>query len=184
MFISFGGLEPLSGDPQQFHLEDQCRTARNAWLGELAVTHFGGDVELPFIAYVHLLHGDDPTLDQVAKPASQRYAASAAVELFPVDGLPCVVGGDDAADRRFRARRVPFVHHFVVDTLGQRLDARFLRLLLKPLLVRLYVLLFRHFFCVLIFDTILVKNPQSLAIKGGYCRIFVLYNWFVGIIQS
>ena len=108
----------LSGDPQQFHLEDQCRTARNAWLGELAVTHFGGDVELPFIAYVHLLHGDDPTLDQVAKPASQRHAATAAVELFTVDGLPRVVGGDDAADRRVCTSLVAFAQHLVVDTLG------------------------------------------------------------------
>ena len=64
--VIYGIVMILSCDPQQFHLEDQCRTARNAWLGELSVTHFGGDVELPFIAYVHLLHGDDPTLDQVA----------------------------------------------------------------------------------------------------------------------
>ena len=42
--------------------------------------------KLPLVADMHLLDSDDPALDEVAKSASQRYTATAAVELLPVDG--------------------------------------------------------------------------------------------------
>ena len=37
---------------------------------ELSITHFGRDVNLPLVANMHLLDGDDPALNEVAKSAS------------------------------------------------------------------------------------------------------------------
>ena len=56
-------------DGEQFDVEDEGGAARDAGLGEFAVAHFGGDVDLPSVADVHLLHGDNPALDKVAPSA-------------------------------------------------------------------------------------------------------------------
>ena len=74
-------------DGEQFDVEDEGGAAGDARLGKLAVAHLGGDVDLPSIADVHLLHGDNPALDEVAQPARQGHVATAAVECRPIDGL-------------------------------------------------------------------------------------------------
>ena len=87
----------ISTYPQQFNLKYQGRAAWDAWLGELPIAHFGRDVNLPFVTDVHVLHGDDPTLDKVAEPLSQGHATTTAVKLLSVDGSARIVCRDDAA---------------------------------------------------------------------------------------
>ena len=113
-------------DGEQFDVEDEGGAAGDAGLGELAVAHLGGDVDLPSVADVHLLHGDDPALDEVAQPARQGHVATAAVECRPIDGLARVMGGDYAAGRGSRTRRVSLGQHLVINALRQRLHAVFL----------------------------------------------------------
>ena len=86
-----------SNSTQQFNLKYQGGAASDAWLGELPIAHFGRDVDLPFVTDVHVLHGDDPTLDKVAEPLSQGHTAAAAVKLLSVDGPARIVCRDDAA---------------------------------------------------------------------------------------
>ena len=54
-------------------------------------------VILPLVADVHLLHGNDPALDQVTETASQWHTATATVELLAVDGLTRVVRRNDTS---------------------------------------------------------------------------------------
>ena len=55
---------------------------------------------------MHLLDGNDPALDEVTQAASQRYTATAAVELLAVNRLACIVGSDDAANRWLRTIQI------------------------------------------------------------------------------
>jgi len=66
-------------------------------LGELPITHLGRDVKLPFVTYVHVLHGDDPTLDKVAETVNQGHTTVAAVKLLSIDGPAHIVCRDDAS---------------------------------------------------------------------------------------
>ncbi len=40
---------------------------------KLAVAHLGGDIDLPSATDVHLLHGENPALDEVAQAARQGH---------------------------------------------------------------------------------------------------------------
>ena len=84
-----------SGYSKQFNLKNQGGAAGDAGLRELAVSHFRRDVHLPFVAHAHLLHGDNPSLNQVAQAEGYGCAAAAAVKLLAVDGPSRVVRGDD-----------------------------------------------------------------------------------------
>ena len=86
-------------DGEEFDVEDEGGAAWDAGLGEFAVAHLGGDIDFPSVADVHVLHGNDPALDEVAQPARQGHLATAAVESRSVDGLACVMGGNHAAGR-------------------------------------------------------------------------------------
>ena len=68
-----------------------------------SIAHFSRYVEFPFVADVHLLHGDNPALYQVTESASQRNAATTTVKLLAIDGLACVVGCNNTAYRRLWA---------------------------------------------------------------------------------
>lgn len=57
-----GGL----GYGEELDFEDEGGATGDAGDGAGTVAEFGGDVDLPFVAGMHLLHGDDPTLDEVA----------------------------------------------------------------------------------------------------------------------
>ena len=74
-------------DGEQLDVEDEGGAAGNAWLREFAVSHFGRDIDFPSVADVHLLHGDNPALDEVTQSASQGHVATAAVECRPIDSL-------------------------------------------------------------------------------------------------
>ena len=43
-----------------------------------------------FVTNVHLLHGDDPALNEVTEPTSQRHTATAAVKLLAIDCFACM----------------------------------------------------------------------------------------------
>ena len=66
-----------SVDGEQFDVEDEGGAAGDTGLGKFAVAHFGGDVDFPSVADVHLLHGDNPSLNEVAQPARQGHVATA-----------------------------------------------------------------------------------------------------------
>ena len=108
---------------QQFDVEDDGGAAGDAGLGEFAVAHLGGDLDLPSVADVHLLHGDDPSLDEVAQSARQGHVATAAVECRSISGLTRVMGGDHAAGRGRCTRVVALGQHLVICALRQRLHA-------------------------------------------------------------
>ena len=81
-------------DCQQLYVEDEGGAAGDAWLRELAIAHLGGDIDLPSGDDRHLLHRDDPALDEVAQSASQGHVATAAVEVLAIDGQARVMGGN------------------------------------------------------------------------------------------
>jgi len=93
---------------------------------------------------MHLLNGDNPFLDEVRQAACQRYTATAAVELFTVDGSACIVGCDDTANCWLRTVLIILSQHFVVDAFGQSLYAILLGFRLQPILVGLYVFSLCH----------------------------------------
>ena len=85
---------------KQLNLENESGTSWYAWLRKLAITHFGRDIDLPFVAYTHLLHSDDPSFNEVAETDSQGCTSTAAVILLAIDGSSCVMCSDDASGRR------------------------------------------------------------------------------------
>ena len=87
-------------NPKQFYLENESGTSWYAWLRKLAITHFGRDIDLPFIAHTHLLHSDNPSLDKVTQTNCQRCTSTTAVKLLAIDGSSCVMCSDDASGRR------------------------------------------------------------------------------------
>ncbi len=113
-------------DGEQFDVEDEGGAAGYARLGEFAVAHLGGDIDFPSVTDVHLLHGNNPSLDEVAQPARQGHVTTAAVECRPIDGLARVMGGDHAAGRGRFTRLVALSQHLVINALRQRLHAVFL----------------------------------------------------------
>ena len=96
------------------------------WLRIFAVAHLGGDVDLSSVADVHLLHGDDPALDEVAQSARQGHVTTAAVECRPIDGPARVMGGNHATGRRRCTRRVSLGQNLIEDAFWQRHHAVFL----------------------------------------------------------
>ncbi len=73
-------------DGEQLDVKDEGGAAGDARLREFAVAHLGGDVDFPSVADVHLLHGDNPALDEVTQSASQGHVATAAGRPRPA---PC-----------------------------------------------------------------------------------------------
>ena len=137
-------------DSEQLDVEDKGGAAGYAKLGKLSVAHLGGDIDLPSVADVHLLHGDDPSLDEVAQPARQGHVATAAVESRPIDGLARVMGGNHIAGHGRRTRCVSLGQHLVINAPGQRLHAVFQGLRHQPISVGLYVLIFCLFFSIVV----------------------------------
>ena len=60
----------------------------------VAVAKFGGDIDIPTVADVHLLHEQRKTIDVFSHSARQGHVATAAVELLAIDGLARVTGGN------------------------------------------------------------------------------------------
>ena len=135
-----------SRNAQQLYFKYKCRTTRNARLRKLAIAHFCGDIYFPFIANMHLLHGNNPTLDKVAKTTSQRYTATTAIKLFSVDGLARIVGCDDTACCGLSTCRITLCQHLIIDTFGKRLDAFLLRLCDEPVYICLNIFPLFHLF--------------------------------------
>ena len=58
---------------------------------ELAISHFGRNVDLPFVPDTHLLHCDNPALYQFVQTERYWCSATTAVELLSVYCPPRVV---------------------------------------------------------------------------------------------
>ena len=129
---------------KQLNLKDESGTSWYAWLRKLAITHFGRDIYLPFIAHTHLLHGNNPTFNEVTETYGQWSTATAAVKLFAVDGTACVMGSDNASRRRMLSISPALSQHLVINALGESLHSLLLRLCCKPILVGLCVFSFIH----------------------------------------
>ena len=99
----------------QLNVEDERGATRNAGLGVFAVAHLCRNVKLPLVTNVHLLQGDDPTVNQVAESHGNRCAANARIELLAVDGPAGIVDGDDASLLRLSTIRVARLQDFVID---------------------------------------------------------------------
>lgn len=134
---------------QQLYLKYECRTARYVWLRELAISHFCRNVYLPFIAYTHLLHGYNPTLNQFVQTEGNRSATPAAVKFLSAYSPPGIVGGDDTAWCRMLAIVLSPTDDLVIDTFREWLYSLFFGFRFQPFLIGLYVffllILFRIF---------------------------------------
>lgn len=91
----------------QFYLKDKCGATWNAWLREPAIPHFGRDIDFPFVAYTHLLHGYNPSFDKVAETNCQGSTATAAVKLLAVDCTTCIMCRDYTTDCRMLPSALP-----------------------------------------------------------------------------
>ena len=79
-----------SVDGEEFDVKDEGGAAGDAGLGELSVAHFGRDIDFPSVADVHLLHGNNPSLDEVAQPARQGHVATGAVITLLGEGVALI----------------------------------------------------------------------------------------------
>lgn len=132
------------GYGEELDFEDESGAAGDAGDGAGTVAEFGGDVDLPFVTGMHLLHGDDPTLDEVAEAECRGCAAEAAVEFFAVDGAAGVVGCDDAIAIGTRCLAIPLADHTIVYTAVEGMHPLLLGLGGKPFTILLHIFLFCH----------------------------------------
>ena len=139
--------ETGSGDAQQLDFEDEGGAAGDAGLAETAIALLGGDVDLPFVADMHLLEGDDPSRYEVAQAECRGHSSSAAVKCLAIDCLPYIVGRHDAVSVGRRPLCVAVFHHFTQHPFVEGPDSRLFRLVGKPLPVLFYVFLFCHRRC-------------------------------------
>ena len=80
----------------QLNVEDERGAAGDARLGEFAVAHLGRNVEFPLVTDVHLLKGDDPSVNQVAETACHRNTVTGGVEILAVNCSASIVDSDNA----------------------------------------------------------------------------------------
>lgn len=133
----------------QLNVEDERGATRNARLGEFAIAHFGRNVELPLVANVHLLKGDDPAVNQVAEAHGYRCAANARIELLAVDSPASVVNGNDASLLRLRTIWVTRLQDFIIDAFWEGFYALLIGFIFQPLAIGIDILALRHIDCYL-----------------------------------
>ena len=133
----------------QLNVEDERGAAGDARLGEFAVAHLGRNVEFPLVTDVHLLKGDDPSVNQVAESHGNRRTTNARVELLAVDGPASVVNGDYASLLRLRTIRVARLQYLIIDAIGEGIHALLFSLVFQPLAVGNDVFALRHIDCYL-----------------------------------
>lgn len=121
-----------SSDANQFNVEDEGGACGNAGLGETAVAHFCGDVDFPAVADVHVLHGNDPTLDKFVQTASQRSGVPTGVKRETIDGAPGVVSSNHTVQCGGLSLAGTGMEHLVVNASGQGFNIFFGGLFLQP----------------------------------------------------
>lgn len=129
---------------QQLHLKNEGRPAWYSFLPLLAIAHIGRQIQLPFIAHMHLLQGNYPALNQLAQTASQWHTTQTRVELAAVDGSPRVVNRYDALRRRTCAARFALLYHLIHYALSQAFHPRLFCFFFKPAFVGFHVCTFCH----------------------------------------
>lgn len=127
---------------QQFNLKNKGRPAWYASLRQLAITHLGRQIQLPFVARVYLLQGNHPALNKVAQSASKWHAAQTRVEFPPINGSPRIVHRNDASWRRACAACFALLNHLIHNALREAFHPRFFCFFFKPAFVGLYIFTF------------------------------------------
>lgn len=120
---SFRDCWGISVGRDQLDFEDEGGAAGDAGLVVASVGLLGGDVDFPLVAGVHLLHGYDPSGNEIAESECGGHTAAAAVECLSVDGLAGVVDGNDARKRRRGERRIALADYFIKQALVERKHA-------------------------------------------------------------
>lgn len=116
-------------------------------LGVFAITHLGRDVKFPLVTNVHLLKGDDPTINQVVESHGNRRAANACIEFLTIDGPAGIVDGDDAPLLRLSIIKVARLQNFIIDAIGEGFHALLLGFVFQPLAVGKDLFALRHADC-------------------------------------
>ncbi|CUQ54684.1 Uncharacterised protein [Segatella copri] len=93
---------------------------------------------------MHLLHGNNPAINQVAQPHGEWRAATAGIKLLAIDGPTGIMSRHDAASARLCSLRVSLLQHLIIYTTRQRHNALLLCLFLQPTLVGLNIFSFCH----------------------------------------
>lgn len=153
---------------QQFNLKNKGRPAWYACLRQLAIAHLGRQIQLPFVAHVHLLQGNYPALNKVAQSASKWHAAQTRVEFPPINGSARVVHRYDASWRRACAASSALLNHLIHHALSEAFHPRFFCFLFKPAFVGFYVFTFCH---VVLGLWWCVKN-RCVGLKTSCCALF------------
>ena len=142
-------------DSEQFYLEDECRATGYAGLREFAISHFGGDINLPFVPDTHLLHCDNPTLNQFVQAECNRSATPTAVKFLSVYSPPSVVCSNDTAGRGMSAVVLSLADDLVIDSFRERLHSIFFGFRFQPILIGLYI-----FFLITILNSCMLQNSR------------------------
>ena len=121
-----------SSDANQLNVKDEGGACGDAGLGETAVAHFCGDVDFPAVADVHVLHGDDPTLDKFVQTASQRSGVPTGVKRETIDGAPGVVSSNHTVQCGGLSLAGTGMEHLVVNASGQGFNTFFSGLFFQP----------------------------------------------------
>ena len=121
-----------SSDANQFNVKDEGGACGDAGLGETAVAHLCGDVDFPAVADVHVLHGNDPTLDKFVQTASQRSGVPTGVKRETIDGAPGVVSSNHTVQCGGLSLSGTGMEHFVVNASGQGFNTFFGGLFFQP----------------------------------------------------
>ena len=121
-----------SSDANQFNVKDEGGACGDAGLGETAVAHLCGDVDFPAVADVHVLHGDDPTLDKFVQTASQRSGGPTGVKRETIDGAPGVVSSNHTVQCGGLSLAGTGMEHLVVNASGQGFNTFFGGLFFQP----------------------------------------------------
>lgn len=131
---------------EQFYLKDECRTTGNAGLRRFAISQFCRDVNFPIVPNTHLLHCNNPTLNQFIQTESNRSAASTAVKFLSVYSPSGIVGSNDTAWCRMLAIVLSLIDDLVIYPSWEWLHSLFFGFLFnQSLLACIYSFLFIYF---------------------------------------
>ena len=96
------------------------------------------DIEFPAPEPVKRVRG------KVAEADCQWSTATAAVKLFAVDGMTCVMGSDNASGCRMLSVSLALCQYLIIYTLGEWFHSLFLCFCCKPIFINLCVFSFIH----------------------------------------
>ena len=129
-------------DIQQFHFKYKRRETRDRAACPGAITHFRWDIDSPFVANVHLLEGDLPTVYHITETESFRTIPFVGiVELLAVDQSTFIVYTHDASERG-RDISLACFQNLIVNAARKGLNSFLCGLFFQELNVLLFIYFF------------------------------------------